>query len=219
MEYIYVDENSIGRVELIETKLMNELEIKKKALNHLPVIGRKNKIPKMFRRYNLEINKSTYITINQKTSVHKILKIETLKDFDKFNEKYCIIEELNHEIKGTKDETKVYGSAIINWDIILKQYGGIYISSNVLGLQYLPQKYKIDKKDRLPNGTKYNYKIDERDRWGTLPIKGKRYYSWIDRWVYSSGNAFIIWNINTIKKCKYVDTVPDKIFHIGLPKA
>jgi len=213
MEYIYVDENNIGRVELIESKLMNELEIKKKALNHLPVIGRKNKIPKMFRKYKLEINKSTYITINQKTSVHKILKIETLKDFDKFNEKYCIIEELNHEIKG------IYGSAIINWDIILKQYGGIFISGDLLGLQYFPQKYKIDKKDRLPNGTKYYYKIDERDRWGTLPIKGKRVNSWIDRWVYSSGNAFIIWNIDTIKKCKYVDTSPDKIFHIGLPKA
>lgn len=213
MDYIYVDENNIGRVELIESKLMNELEIKKKALNHLPVIGRKNKIPKMFRKYKLEINKSTYITINQKTSVHKILKIETLKDFDKFNEKYCIIEELNHEIKG------IYGSAIINWDIILKQYGGIFISGDLLGLQYFPQKYKIDKKNRLPNGTKYNYKIDERDRWGTLPIKGKRVNSWIDRWVYSTGDAFIIWNIDTIKKCKYVDTSPDKIFHIGLPKA
>ena len=71
----------------------------------------------------------------------------------------------------------------------------------------------------MPNGTKYNYKIDERDRWETLPIKGKRVNSWIDRWVYSTGDAFIIWNIDTIKKCKYVDTVPDKIFHIGLPKA
>jgi hypothetical protein len=27
MEYIYVDKNNIGKVELLESKLMNELEI------------------------------------------------------------------------------------------------------------------------------------------------------------------------------------------------
>ena len=195
MEYIYVDDNNIGRIELQGLEIMNKLETQKKAFNHLPIIGRKNKIPKIFRRYKLKINKNTYISINKKSSPHKILKINNIKDFDKFNEKYCIIQPF------TKSNG-VSGVATLNWKKILKEYGGIFISNELLNLQYFP-------KDDI---------IDIRDRWYTLPIKSKRYYSWIDSDVYTSGNAFIIWNIGTIKKAKYLDTIVSEIFQIGLPK-
>ena len=64
--------------------------------------------------------------------------------------------------------------------------------------------------------------IDKRDRWETLPIKGKRYWSWIlpgsvrteyESWIlkstYLRRGAFVLWNTNIINKCNYIDTIEE----------
>ena len=88
MAYIYIDKDNIGSVQLKDSSIMTSLRKNKGAL-----LKYGSQYPQYFRRYNLDIKENKYITINQKSSTNKILKISTIKDLDKFNEKFCIINE------------------------------------------------------------------------------------------------------------------------------
>jgi len=205
MDYIYVDKDNIGSVQLKDSRMMSSLRTNKGALSKH---GNHAKYPESFRRYNLDINNNTYITINQKPSTNKILKISTIKELDKFNEKFCIIEENKNKSNIKIDcYDELDGWAVLDWDSILKKYGGLFISITKKSLMHFPKnviKGKIDKRDRwetLPiKGKRYW-------SWILLPIRGKRYYDWISKSRYLKKGAFVIWNTNIINKCKYIDTI------------
>lgn len=208
MDYIYVDKDNIGSIQLKDSSIMTSLRKNKGALLKY---GSHAKYPQYFRRYNLDIKENKYITINQKSSTNKILKISTIKDLDKFNEKFCIIIKKNKNKNKSNIKIDCYdeldGWAVLDWDSILKKYGGLFISITKKSLMHFPKnviKGKIDKRDRwetLPiKGKRYW-------SWILLPIRGKRYYDWISKSQFLRKGAFVIWNTNTINKCKYIDTI------------
>ena len=205
MAYIYIDKDNIGSIQLKDSSIMTSLRKNKGALLKY---GSHAQYPQYFRRYNLDIKENKYITINQKSSTNKILKISTIKDLDKFNEKFCIIIKKKNNKSNIKIDCydELEGRAKLDWDNILKKYGGLYITIRSKSIMHFPNKSGIDK----------------RDRWETLPIKGKRYWSWIlpgsvrteyESWIlkstYLRRGAFVLWNTNIINKCKYIDTIEE----------
>ena len=146
MAYIYIDKDNIGSVQLNDSSIMTSLQKNKGALLKY---GSHAQYPQYFRRYNLDIKENKYITINQKSSTNKILKISTIKDLDKFNEKFCII------IKKKKNKSNIKidyydeleGRTKLDWDKILKKYGGLYITIRSKSIMHFPNKSGIDKRD------------------------------------------------------------------------
>ena len=130
-------------------------------------------IKKNYYEFNIKIKKS-YSSIKNKPDINKILKINNIKDFDKFNETYLIL--------NTKEKTVDF-----NWLKLKKDYGGILIKHDIID-QYYPN---------------INGKIDIRDRFYTIPINNIIYMSWVDTYWYDNYDLFIIFNIDLIKSLKY----------------
>lgn len=169
--------------------LIQELETKRKTINEVYNI----RDTRSSREYDIIIHKNRFATLKAKKTQDKILVIKTLSDFDKFNELFCRVSLFNQNkkqfggksIKNSKIKknyiNKSIGYATLDWDKIMKKYGGILFENTYYGEQ-----------------DPYN----SEDRFYTLPIKGKRYGSYLD--LEGSLPGFVIWNSSIIKSAKFI---------------
>ena len=99
----------------------------------------------------------------------RILRISSLADWDAFHDKYAIVTPWDRPRVGWSGHCgKVYGNAEIDWRRVCKHYAGIRVRPSIV-------------EQRLGQ---------ERDRWATVIVNGKRYTSWLDGEVW---HPFQIW--------------------------
>jgi hypothetical protein len=171
--------------------LIQELETKRKTINGVYSI----RDTRSSREYDIIIHKNIFVTLNATKTSDKVLVIRTLSEFDKFNERFCQIRLFGQNkkqfggksIKNSKlskkenNINKSIGYATLDWDKIMKKYGGIVFEDAFFGGEQDP--------------------YCSEDRFYTLPIKGKRYGSYLD--LQGPLPGLVIWNSSIIKSANF----------------
>ena len=110
-----------------------------------------------------------YYTTFNKPDKNKVLRINTVKDFDKFTFKYGVI-----------SEGSIIDFVFIKWDKVSTNYGGIEVTANVKDRRYLEspeviKKYKKHnleiKKENHPTSWYYGFDIPSGCVWNPKAIK------------------------------------------------
>lgn len=75
-----------------------------------------------------DMSSSDFTSLNNK-SKKKILKLDTLDDFDNFTEKYAYIKKFTD--RGAPSRAKIQDLLLIRWDKVANDYAGLYINEGL----------------------------------------------------------------------------------------